>query len=333
MASISDNDYHRILEVDQLGYGTLPPTILEKDLLIVKTLGLLQAFDWGECVAVFCGGTSLSKGYGLIEQMSEDIDFKLLLPQSTSQNQAREGRRKLRRELAEYLCMAGFGMEKDPVVKNKGCYFCLSLGYQSRFPELEVLRSELKLEFNVCTPLLDTLTVEVRSLLFQYPGQEEALIHLQAVDPQETLVEKVVAFLRRTATWQDNGWPKKRPLPPDDERLVRRLYDVQQLLLQPGANDPKAKAKRKQLFQRIIENDRKQSRQRDPIFQKNPTERLGSSLEQLHAYSSDFKKLYDRVLEELVWGRTVGFSQACGAFSLLAHDLLSSDYTGDGVSS
>lgn len=108
MASISDNDYHRILEVDQLGYGTLPPTILEKDLLIVKTLGLLQAFDWGECVAVFCGGTSLSKGYGLIERMSEDIDFKLLLPQSTSQNQARKGRRKLRRELAEYLCMAGF---------------------------------------------------------------------------------------------------------------------------------------------------------------------------------------------------------------------------------
>ncbi len=315
MASISDNDYHRILEVDQLGYGTLPPTILEKDLLIVKTLGLLQSFDWGECVAVFCGGTSLSKGYGLIEQMSEDIDFKLLLPQSTSQNQAREGRRKLRRELAEYLCMAGFGMEKDPVVKNEGCYFCLSLGYQSRFPELEVLRSELKLEFNVCTPLLNALTV------------------FKLWTPQETLVEKVVAFLRRTASWQDNGWPKKRPLPPDDERLVRHLYDVQQLLLQPGANDPKAKAKRKQLFQRIIENDRKQLRQRDPIFQKNPTERLGSSLEQLHAYSSDFEKLYDRVLEELVWGKTVGFSQACGAFSLLAHDLLSSDDAGDGLSS
>ena len=324
--------YHRILAVDQLGYGILPPIILEKDLLIVKTLGLLQAFDWGECVAVFCGGTSLSKGYGLIERMSEDIDLKLLLPQSTSRNQGRKGRRKLRRELVEYLCRAGFGMEKDPVVKNEDCYFCLSLGYQSRFPELEVLRSELKLEFNVCTRLLDALTVKVRSLLFQYSGQEEAPIHLQAVDPQ-TLVEKVVAFLRRTAIWQDNGWPKKRPLPPDDERLVRHLYDVQQLLLQPGANDPEAKAKRKQRFQRIIENDRKQLRKKDPIFQRNPTERLGSSLKQLHAYSSDFEKLHDRVLEELVWGKTVGFSRACGAFSLLAHGLLSSDDAGDGISS
>lgn len=333
MVSISDNDYHRILEVDQLGHSILLPTILEKDLLIVKTLGLLQAFDWGECVAVFCGGTSLSKGYKLIERMSEDIDFKLLLPQSISQSQARKGRRKLRWELVEYLRRAGFGMEKDPVVKNEGCYFCLSLGYQSRFPELEVLRPELKLEFNVCTPLLDALTVEVRSLLSQYSEQEEAPIHLQAVDPQETLVEKVVAFLRRTATWQDNGWPKKRPLPPDDERLVRHLYDVQQLLLQPGANDPEAQAKRKQRFQRIIENDRKQFGQKDPIFQRNPTERLGSSLKQLHAYSSDFEKLYDRFLEELVWGETVGFSQACGAFSLLAHGLLSSDDAGDGVSS
>ena len=59
MASISDNDYHRILEVDQLGYNRLPPAILGKDLLIVKILGLLQAFDWGGCVVFFCDGASL----------------------------------------------------------------------------------------------------------------------------------------------------------------------------------------------------------------------------------------------------------------------------------
>ena len=31
---------------------------------------------------VFCGGTSLSKGYGLIQRFSEDLDFKLLLPEA-----------------------------------------------------------------------------------------------------------------------------------------------------------------------------------------------------------------------------------------------------------
>ena len=92
MISISDDDNRRILEVTQLGYSRLPPAILEKDLLIVKILGLLEAFNWGESIAVFCGGTSLSKGYGLIERMSEDVDFKLQLPQDSNPSQARKRR-------------------------------------------------------------------------------------------------------------------------------------------------------------------------------------------------------------------------------------------------
>ena len=40
----------------------LAPSILETDLLITEVLGMLAAFDWGEIQAVFCGGTSLSKG-------------------------------------------------------------------------------------------------------------------------------------------------------------------------------------------------------------------------------------------------------------------------------
>ncbi|MXZ82494.1 MAG: nucleotidyl transferase AbiEii/AbiGii toxin family protein [Synechococcus sp. SB0666_bin_14] len=281
MISILDDDYRRILdlEVDQFGYSKFPSAILEKDLLMVKLLGLLEVFNWGECTAVFCGGTSLSKGYGLVERMSEDVDFKLQLPQGSSRSQARIRRRKLREGLAQYLRTAGFGMGEDPVVKNEGSYFYFPLSYQSRFPAIEVLRSEIKLEFIVRTPLLNTSKVEVRSLLFEYLGQEEAPIHFQAVDPQETLVEKVVAFLRRTATWQDNGWPRNRPLHPDDERLVRHLYDVHQSLQQPGVNTPETKIERKRLFQKIVEDDKKQPVRKDKLFQGNPIKRLGSSLE------------------------------------------------------
>ena len=331
MISISDDDYRRILEVDQLGYGEFPPAILEKDLLIVNVLGLLETFNWSESSVVFCGGTSLSKGYGLIQRMSEDVDFKLQLPQDANPSQARKRRRRLRKDLTEHLCIAGFGMGENRVVRNEGFYFCFPLSYQSRFPPLEVLRPEVKLEFTVRTPLLSTSTVEVRSLLFEYLGQEEAPIHLQAVDPQETLVEKIVAFLRRTATWQDNGWPRNRPLRPDDERLVRHLYDVQQLLQQRGAHTPEIKATRQRLFQKIVADDKEQFGRKDLAFQDNAIERLGSSLQQLHAYPSDFEKLYKRILEELVWGQTVGFSEACEALSLLAHGLLASDCAGDGV--
>lgn len=54
----------------------LNPMAVEKDWWVVHTLSLIFAMD---CVPslVFKGGTSLSKGWGLIERFSEDIDLAL----------------------------------------------------------------------------------------------------------------------------------------------------------------------------------------------------------------------------------------------------------------
>lgn len=107
---------------------------------------------------------------------------------------------------------------------------------------------------------------------------------------------------------------------------MRHLYDVQQLLQQPKANNPETKIKRKRLFQKIVEDDKKQPGRKDKLFQENPIKRLGNSLKKLCTHSSDFEKLYKRILEELVYGQTVGFSEACGAFSLVADELLAAGY-------
>jgi hypothetical protein len=80
MKTISPAQLGAVVEADQLGLCELDPSILEKDLLITEVLGLLAEFDWGDVQPVFCGGTSLSKGHGVLERMSEDIDFKLGLP-------------------------------------------------------------------------------------------------------------------------------------------------------------------------------------------------------------------------------------------------------------
>ena len=104
MKTISTEQLSAVVEVDQLGLCELNPSILEKDLLITDVLGLLAAFEWGEVQPVFCGGTSLSKGYGLIQRMSEDIDFKLVLPE------------------------AGIN------ALNENRFACFALGYESQFP-------------------------------------------------------------------------------------------------------------------------------------------------------------------------------------------------------
>ena len=103
----------------------------------MKTISLAQrgGFDWGEIQAVFCGGTSLSKGHGVIQRMSEDIDFKLALPTSWSRSQARRKLNACRKELAETMRAADFDLPEAGIVTlNESRYFCFSLGYLPQFP-------------------------------------------------------------------------------------------------------------------------------------------------------------------------------------------------------
>lgn len=51
-----------------------PAHLLEKDVKVVWALAVLGASAFDEHL-VFKGGTSLAKGYGVIDRFSEDIDF------------------------------------------------------------------------------------------------------------------------------------------------------------------------------------------------------------------------------------------------------------------
>ena len=79
-------------------FGIIPPAVIEKDLHVTDALRELSkikvtqvarrvadsAPDQIEVSAhlVFAGGTCLSKAYGLIERMSEDIDIKVVLDEA-----------------------------------------------------------------------------------------------------------------------------------------------------------------------------------------------------------------------------------------------------------
>jgi predicted nucleotidyltransferase component of viral defense system len=53
------------------------PSFFEKDWYTTKVLNALTQVRDPRFQLVFSGGTSLSKGYQLIERFSEDIDFKV----------------------------------------------------------------------------------------------------------------------------------------------------------------------------------------------------------------------------------------------------------------
>lgn len=54
---------------------------LEKDFIVTKVLEALLAVKDENFDLVFCGGTCLSKAYGLLARISEDVDIKVVAKQ------------------------------------------------------------------------------------------------------------------------------------------------------------------------------------------------------------------------------------------------------------
>ena len=63
--------------VAQSAIREITPALLEKDIHITDALVALMKIERPHLALVFCGGTSLSKAYGLIERMSEDDSGKI----------------------------------------------------------------------------------------------------------------------------------------------------------------------------------------------------------------------------------------------------------------
>jgi predicted nucleotidyltransferase component of viral defense system len=82
MKTITTQEHDHIIEVRNAGLTSLPPGIFEKDLLITEVLQTIAATNNKDIQLVFCGGTCLSKAHGLTQRMSEDIDFKVILPKT-----------------------------------------------------------------------------------------------------------------------------------------------------------------------------------------------------------------------------------------------------------
>lgn len=80
MRTITAREYELIASAIGEGLTALPAGVIEKDLLITAVLQIVSTLESDGIQLIFCGGTCLSKAHGLIERMSEDIDFKLILP-------------------------------------------------------------------------------------------------------------------------------------------------------------------------------------------------------------------------------------------------------------
>jgi Nucleotidyl transferase AbiEii toxin, Type IV TA system len=180
----------------------LSEQFIEKDYYITEILRIAVT-ELGEKV-IFKGGTSLSKGWGLIRRFSEDIDLFVnpnLFDPRPGKNKINGIMKGLTEAAAAYPPL-DWRREEGETIKGLGRNDVLA--YESRFAELPGLRAAIRLEPGIQSGDFPTTEEPITSLVAQYlreAGAEEfaELEDLEGFDMhllhfRRTFVEKMFAL-------------------------------------------------------------------------------------------------------------------------------------------
>ena len=212
----------------------LPPQAVEKDWwgTMLKALFESSCRDF----ITFKGGTSLSKGWHVIERFSEDIDIaidKSFWEMAGDNKSQRDRIRKLSRAYIEQRLVAetqalleGYGasdfeLRAVPAQDSDTDPTLVLLPYRSIYANIEYVESQIRIEFSCRSMKEPRERIEIRPLIAEaYPDVfGELVFPIYAVVPTRTFLEK--AFLLHEEFQKEN---------PRVERMTRHLYDLERLM-------------------------------------------------------------------------------------------------------
>lgn len=195
----------------------MPAGMVEKDYWVVQCLKAIRSLGWG---IHFKGGTSLSKGFGIIERFSEDLDLKLeptgdwTLPADhdwrSKSKQAVDARTRFFDRLARALVVPGC-QTREEARDPHGRSVNLRVGYPmvtERPPpplaegvlleigHARVTPSELR-------PIRSWVTEFARSRQAELVGFDLDPVEIRCVLPAVSLLEKVEALCRHYSGEKD----------------------------------------------------------------------------------------------------------------------------------
>jgi hypothetical protein len=214
----------------------VPLPLVEKDYWIMHCLYGLQ-----QCGFQFelKGGTSLSKGWGIIERFSEDIDIRIEPPKgmavSAGKNQDKpahvESRHKYYDWLSSTISINGIHTVQRDAEYNDVKYRSggIRLRYKEITDEKVPLKDGVLLEvgFDIVTP---NRPIDISSWAYDYAAGKVPVIDNRALavkcyEPGYTLVEKLHAISKKYRLQQETGlFPVN---------FIRHYYDVYSLLGNP----------------------------------------------------------------------------------------------------
>jgi len=205
----------------------MPEHVVEKDYWVTKLLHNLFNYQYKEFV-IFKGGTSLSKGFKLINRFSEDIDLALH-PAAIQSGKIHKREGEALHRVLKAIKDESFIDEKDGKESEKKRYKRVYTFPQSfRYPEGVLIHGKIVLEVNCFSTPIPSENVEIRSLAAEFLEQQqgpEALkdlsmepFFIKALKPERAFCEKLLAL--RRAGYKGGQFFADR---------IRHAYDIHQL--------------------------------------------------------------------------------------------------------
>ncbi len=233
MRGLADKQIQAIEKLARRRTVAVSGAMLEKDLLVRDAVATVcRAGISVGAEIIFCGGTALSQAHGVIERMSEDADFRIVVPKTvTGQNGRRRFLSSAKAAIQKSLEDAGFPLDGEMKGRNGNEYIMGQFTYRSAFTASDgALRPHIKLEITAFEPISAIETRPLRTILDRIGAPQEdpsPAPLVPVVSIADTVADKIVGYLRRTA--QDQTGLGRGAY---DDRLVRHLYDVS-----PSANE------------------------------------------------------------------------------------------------
>jgi predicted nucleotidyltransferase component of viral defense system len=226
------------------------PIFVEKDYWITLVLSRLAKSKYVD-ESVFKGGTSLSKGYNLINRFSEDVDIAIINDKGKTGSEIKSIIRTIEKEITidlKELQMDG--------VTSKGSRFRKSV-FEYLTSEKGNANNKLIVEINSFTNPFPYKRLTIQSMVFDFLMRRKnekyiAQYNLQSfevnvLNKEQTLLEKMVSLIRFSF--------KENTVESISEK-IRHFYDLYYLMKNPECTKLVASSSFKEQFDAILKHDR-----------------------------------------------------------------------------
>jgi predicted nucleotidyltransferase component of viral defense system len=300
----------------------LPPIAIEKDWWVTLTLFTSFSFDYSQHI-VFKGGTSLSKGWNLIERFSEDIDLAIDrnyfgFEGDISKNQIKKLRKKSCAFITntfvsdltnsftnlkvaneyEVKAMITEESDRDPQV--------IEIDYNSVLEKSDYLPSRVLIEVSSRSLIEPSEERKINSIVgevFKDQSFTTKSFNISTVLPQRTFLEKILLLHEKFSQANNKT---------GTERLSRHLYDLEKLM---DTEYGESAFKVKDLFENIVNHRKKFNAIRGLDYSNHIKGKI--RIIPPDEIIKEWEKDYNTMKENMIYGNSLDFESLINRISEL----------------